>query len=163
MAGAGAGKSWGPGGQTPAAAVRFASLADIEVVAQGNSIANAGGLALVRRLLERGQVVVAERDGEPVGDASFDSLGVLDPFLAFIGVAEGHRRRGIGRTILRFLEQHFQTSGHTVLYRSARADAADAQAWHRPTGFEACGFITGLGSGRVGEVFFRKRLNGGAR
>jgi GNAT superfamily N-acetyltransferase len=150
--------SEGDAANTEPPRVRFASPDDVELVARENYIANVGGLARVRRLVERRHVVVAEWAGQPVGYAYFDYLGVLDPFLAMIWVAEPRRGRGVGAALLRFLEAHFRGRGHAVLYSSARVDQPRPQAWHRRMGFEECGFIAGLGPGDVGQVLFRKRL-----
>jgi L-amino acid N-acyltransferase YncA len=138
--------------------VRFASLADIDVVSRYNYIAKVGGADVVRRMIARQQVVVAEHDGRSLGYAYFDYLGVLDPFLAMIWVFEEYRERGVGKTILRFLEDYFRAQGHDVLYSSSRVDEPRPQAWHRHMGFEECGFIVGSGQDSVGEVYFRKRL-----
>jgi GNAT superfamily N-acetyltransferase len=114
----------------------------------------------VRRMIDQQQVVVAERDGVPVAYACFDYLGVVHPLLAAVWVLDEHRRRGVGRAILRFLEDHLRARGHGVLYSSCVVDEKPPQDWHRRVGFEECGFIAGLNRGGVGEVFFRKRLTG---
>ncbi|HEV2125852.1 MAG TPA: GNAT family N-acetyltransferase, partial [Chloroflexota bacterium] len=125
-------------------------------------IASVGGAVVVRRMIERRQVVVAERESSPAGYAYFDYLSVVDPFLAMIWVFEEHRQRGVSRAILRFLEEYFRGRGHRVLYSSSRVDQPRPQAWHRHMGFEECGFMTGAGSGLahggVGELYFRKPL-----
>jgi GNAT superfamily N-acetyltransferase len=110
--------------------VRFASLADVDVVSRYNYIAKVGGADVVRRMIARQQVVVAEQDGRRLGYAYFDYLGVLDPFLAMIWVFEEYRERGAGKAILRFLEDYFRAQGHDVLYSSSRVDEPRPQAWH---------------------------------
>jgi GNAT superfamily N-acetyltransferase len=140
--------------------VRFASSTDHDVVSSYNYIANVGGAEVVRRMIERQQVVIAEQDGQPAGYAYFDYLGVLTPFLAMIWVFEEHRGRGVSRYILRFLEAYFRERDHDMLYSSSQVDQPEPQAWHRHMGFEECGFIMGTGSDGVGEVYFRKRLRG---
>ncbi len=145
-------------GQGSALVVRFALMDDIDVVSRYNYIANVAGADKVRHMIGARQVVVAERSEHPLGYAYFDYLGVLNPFLAMIWVFEEHRTQGVGRAILRFLEDHFRELGHGVLYSSSSATDSGAQAWHRRMGFEECGVIVGLGKEGVGEVYFRKRL-----
>lgn len=146
--------------QGKALVVRFASMDDLDVVSRYNYITNVAGADKVRRMIGARQVVIAERDEQPLGYAYFDYLGVLNPFLAMIWVFEEYRTRGVGRATLRFLEDHFRELGHDLLYSSSRADDSEAQTWHRHIGFEECGFIAGAspGGGGVGEVYFRKRL-----
>jgi GNAT superfamily N-acetyltransferase len=145
-------------GNAAAQVVRFAGPADVEFVSRENYIAHVGGPVPVRQFLERGQVILAERGGTPVGYAFSDYLCVIDPFLAMIWVAAPHRRQGVGAALLRFLEGHLRDRGYALLYSSARVDQPGPQAWHRRMGFEECGFLTGRGPGGVGEVFFRKPL-----
>jgi L-amino acid N-acyltransferase YncA len=59
---------------------------------------------------------------------------------------------------LAHLEAELRERGHALLYSSAESHAAESQAWHRHKGFEECGFIAGINSGGIGEVFFRKHL-----
>jgi GNAT superfamily N-acetyltransferase len=109
-------------------------------------------------LIGRGDVVVADLDGSPVGYAALDRIGAVSPFLAAIHVLEPHRRAGIGRALLGELERRTASRGHEVLYSSSTADEAAPQSWHRRMGFEECGFVAGFNAGGVGEVIFRKRL-----
>lgn len=134
--------------------VRFATVADLDVVLRHNYIP----AERVARLIEQRQVVVAEQAGKPVGYACLDFLVVTTPFLGLIRVFDEYRRRGVGRAILRFLEDHLRALGHQTLYSSSQADEPEPQAWHRRVGFVECGFLAGFNRDGIGEVFFRKRL-----
>jgi GNAT superfamily N-acetyltransferase len=136
--------------------VRFAGPSDHGFVARtGNQYIPPDRL---QRMIDQQQVVVVEQDGVLVAYACVDYLGVVQPFLAAVWVLEEHRRRGVGRAILRFLEELFRARGHSALYSSCVVDEKPPQDWHRRMGFEECGFIAGLNHGDLGEVFFRKRL-----
>jgi len=80
------------------------------------------------------------------------------PYIALIRVLAAHRRSGVGRALLGYVEEEAAGRGHRVLYSSSQADEPAPQAWHRRMGFAECGFLAGVNEGGVGEVFFRKLL-----
>lgn len=134
--------------------VRFATLADLDFVQQDGYIP----AEVVKRKIEWQEVIVAERDGSLVGYARFEYLWSLVPYLALIHVLPEHRHQGVGKEILRFLEESLRDRGHDALYSSSQVNEPEPQEWHRHMGFEECGIINGINAGGVGEVFYRKRL-----
>ncbi|TEU08955.1 MAG: GNAT family N-acetyltransferase [Anaerolineales bacterium] len=134
--------------------VRFATLDDLDFVARDHYIPT----EMVRRKIEQQEVVVAERQGSPVGYARLEYLWSTVPYIALIWVLPEHRRQGAGKAMLRFMEDYLRENGHQQLFSSSQVDEAEPQAWHRHVGFEECGLIGGINDGGVGEVFFRKRL-----
>lgn len=138
------------------ATVRPASLDDLEFVSRvGNSKIPT---EVARRKIECHEVVVAERDGESVGFLRLEYLWSKIPYVAAIWVLEEHRRHGVGRAMLDYVEALLREQGHEMLYSSSQADEPEPQAWHRHVGFEECGVIAGINQGGIGEVFFRKGL-----
>jgi GNAT superfamily N-acetyltransferase len=93
-----------------------------------------------------------------MGYVRWEFLWSLVPYVALIRVLPAHRRQGVGRALVAFLEKRLRSQGHTTLYSWSQADEAEPQAWHRHMRFEECGIIAGINEGGVGEVFFRKRL-----
>ncbi len=104
------------------------------------------------------EIILAERDGERVGYLRLEYLWSLLPYIALIRVIDTHQRQGVGRALLAFCTDHLRTQDDTELLRSSQANEAAPQAWHRHMGFEECGFLAGINAGKIGEVFFRKRL-----
>ena len=133
---------------------REATTADLDFVGQDGCVSP----EIVARRIERHEVVVAECDGRRVGYVRLEYLWSLIPYIGMIRVSEDHRRRGVGRAMLGFIEAFLRERGHEALYSSSQADEPEPQAWHRHMGFQECGIITGMNEGGVGEVFFRKRL-----
>lgn len=133
--------------------VRFAARADLDFVGRDGHVA----ADVLRRKVEWREVVVAEQGGELVGQLRLEHLWSAVPYVALVSVTPGRRRAGVGRAMLRFVEEFLRAGGHDTLYSSSQADEPGPQAWHRHVGFEECGFIAGVNRG-VGEVFFRKRL-----
>ncbi|HUX87457.1 MAG TPA: GNAT family N-acetyltransferase [Chloroflexota bacterium] len=134
--------------------VRFARSEDLSIVTDRNYIPT----DRMRSLIAFQQVLIAEDEGMKLGYACFDYFGAIHPFLALIRVFPEHRRQGVGRAILGFLENHLRSLGHDVLYSSSQVDEPEPQAWHRRVGFVECGFIAGFNSGGIGEILFRKNL-----
>ncbi len=114
---------------------------------------------VIKRKVEQREIIVAERAGRLVGYLRFEYLWSVVPYIALIWVVEDQRQRGIGRAMLRYLENVLRQQGHTALYSSSQANEPEPQAWHRHVGFKECGFITGINEGGIGEVFFRKNLS----
>jgi GNAT superfamily N-acetyltransferase len=134
--------------------VRRAQPEDLDFVGQDGYIP----MAILSRKIVEGDVFVAEVDASPAAYLRLEYLWSTTPYIALIRVLEGFRGRGIGRSLLAFVESELKLTGHTALYSSSQADEPRPQAWHRHMGFEECGIISGLNEGGVGEVFFRKQL-----
>ena len=142
--------------------IRFARLDDLDFAYQDGYIPATvlkrkidAQLALNPDCIE--DVVIAEWNGKRVGYMRLEYLWSIVPYISLIQVLPEYRRRGVGKTLLRFIETFLRDAGHEVLYSSSQADEPEPQAWHRHVGFEECGFITGINE-RVGEVLFCKSL-----
>ena len=134
--------------------VRWATLADLDFVHQDHYIP----VEVVRRKVEWQEVLVAEWNDQPVGYIRIEYLWSIVPYIALIHVLPEHRRRGVGKALLHYLEAFLREKGRQALYSSSQVDEAEPQAWHRHVGFEECGILTGVNPEGVGEVFFRKRV-----
>ncbi len=135
--------------------VRFATLADLDFAQQDRYIP----AEVVKRKIEWQEVIVAERRGSLVGYVRLEYLWSLIPYITLIYVLPEHRRQGIGKAMLRYIEAFLRDKGHDALYSSSQANEPEPQAWHRHVGFEECGIVAGINAVGVGEVFFRKRLH----
>ena len=137
--------------------VRFANQTDLDgCIALDHATMSA---EVIKRKVEQGEIIVAEKAGWLVGYLRFEHLWSVVPYIALIWVVEDQRQRGIGSAMLHYLENVLRQQGHTVLYSSSQANEPEPQAWHRHVGFKECGFITGINEGGIGEVFFRKNLS----
>lgn len=135
--------------------VRYAQIRDLTGCAETD-------YGLPRRVIEQKitaqEIVIAEIQGQIVGYLRLDYLWSSIPYIALISVEEAHRRRGIGRAILAFVEAEARRQGRKVLLSSSQVDEPEPQAWHRHMGFAECGILAGINDGGIGEVFFRKVL-----
>ncbi len=140
--------------------VRFAQERDVDWCMY------TGGMTsdeFVKRKVDLKEIVVAEIGGSPVGYLQFDYLWpgyrFSVPLISFINVLKEHQRRGVGRSILGFLERHLHRKGYKLLLSSSQVNESDPQEWHRHMGFYECGFLAGVNfEDGLGEVFFCKSL-----
>jgi GNAT superfamily N-acetyltransferase len=101
------------------------------------------------------EVVVARHQGQIVGWMTTTLLWDLFPFINLLVVAEGHRRQGIGRQMVQFVESRARAAGASHLLTSSQADEEGQHFWRR-MGFHDVG---GLRLGDVPlEIFFAKAL-----
>ncbi len=133
---------------------RFATPADLDFVRQDQYLPD----DILRRKIEWREIVVAEVGGSPAGYLRLEYLWSKIPYVGLIRVIPERRRRGVGKALLKFVEEFLREQDHTALYSSSQADEAEPQAWHRRVGFVECGMIAGINEGGIGEVFFRKQL-----
>jgi ribosomal protein S18 acetylase RimI-like enzyme len=140
---------------TSSAVIRAATPADLGWLARHDAEIDAREHA---RKIREEEIFVAEVSGECVGLLRLEFLWSKCAYIANLRVREEHRRRGVGRAFLRFLDDHLARLGCTIVLSSSQADAPEAQAWHRRMGFEECGVLSGINPGGVGEIFFRRKL-----
>jgi GNAT superfamily N-acetyltransferase len=112
----------------------------------------------LRRKVQARELVVADLDGELVGLLRFDYLWSVLPHLAQVRVVEHHRREGVSRALVTFVEQQARSRGIDKILSSTRPDKLGAQAWHRQIGFRECGSLQGFGPNGEPTIFFLKLL-----
>ena len=135
-------------------AVRFARPDDLDFVSRDGYIPR----EVVARKIALEEVIVAEVGGEAVGYIRLEYLWSIVPYMALIHVLEAHRRKGVGKALLRFTTDHLRRQGHTYFYSSSQSNEPEPQAWHRHVGFEPAGGIEGINEDGSTEVFFRLAL-----
>ena len=116
--------------------------------------------AMIARKIAAGELLLARRDSEAVGYLRLEYLWSKLPFIGLIEVGVAHRNQGVGRALLKFVEEHVRRSGQRRLLSSSMVDQMHAQAWHRRMGFAECGFLSGVNTDGIGEVFFVKEVSG---
>jgi N-acetylglutamate synthase-like GNAT family acetyltransferase len=108
--------------------------------------------------LQNDEIILAEMEKELVGYLRVEYLWAEYPYIGLIIVRPEHQRKGIGRKLLAYLEEHLERQGIYELYSSSQVNEPEPQEWHRHMGFRECGMINGINDGSIGEVFFRKML-----
>jgi ribosomal-protein-alanine N-acetyltransferase len=78
--------------------------------------------------------------------------------LVLLGVAAGHRKRGLGALLLAWLEKCAVTAGLERVQLEARADNPEAIAFYLEQGYGQAGTVPGYYRGAVDAVRLEKRL-----
>jgi N-acetylglutamate synthase-like GNAT family acetyltransferase len=140
---------------TPHPTARWATTTDLEFLQTTGHVHLSE--SILRRKIEWREAIVTTVNDSLVGCLYLDHLWSSVPFIALIWVLEAHRHKGVGRTLLHFVENHARAQGQSLLYSSSQLDEPEPQAWHRSMGFEECGILAKHNNG-VGEVLFCKHL-----
>jgi N-acetylglutamate synthase-like GNAT family acetyltransferase len=135
--------------------VRLAVESDLAFVGQEGYLTDD---ELLRKIDHHEEVYLVSVKGHSVGYLRLDFLWSQIPFIALIRILNDHRKKGLSRILLEFVEDDLRRKGYEQIYSSSQMDEPEPQAWHRHMGFEECGAINGLNAGGVGEVIFRKSL-----
>lgn len=135
---------------------RLATAADADWCKSHDRLVSAD---VLHRKISQRELIVSETDGSRVGYLRLGFLWSTIPQIDLIWVEEQHRRQGVGRALLEFVEQYLREQGHKILLSSSQVDEPASQAWHRAAGFRECGFLAGFNQDGVGEIFFSKPLS----
>lgn len=103
---------------------------------------------------DRGELLVAHRDGDVVGALGYRTDWFTATLVTFIGVRPDWQRRGVARALYQAMEER---SPHPRLFSSAPETNSEAIQMHRALGFVTSGYVDNLPQG-VRELLFYKRL-----
>lgn len=142
--------------------VRQATVADLDFV-RGDERAAITGIAhepdkSIIHKITRQEVLIAEHKQQRMGYLYFDYPATSIPYIRLIWVLEAHRRQGVGKSLLHYLETMLRDNGLAKIYSSSSADEVPPQEWHRHMGFNVCDSVPGV-SKDEGEIFLVKRLD----
>ena len=133
--------------------IEFAELGDMDFLIGNLKLAE----SQIKTKIDNKEVLIARKESQQVGYLIFDFLWGHIPFISFVNVLPEYQREGIGKSLLRFLEEHLSKDS-TVLFSSSMENAISAQAWHKKMGFVDSGIIYKINEDKSAEVFFRKQL-----
>jgi len=135
--------------------VRFGQPDDLEVISAGDQSVPKH---ILNWKLHNKEIVMAEEDDEIVAYLRLEYLWSKYPYIGLIIVRPEYRGKGIGRTMIYFIEEHLTKQGIKERYSSSQVNEVEPQQWHRHMGFKECGIINGINPGEIGEVFFIKSI-----
>lgn len=107
------------------------------------------------QVVSLGRVLVAVADGEVRGLLRWGLLWDEIPFMNLLMVDPGHRRRGLGSSLVRAWEGVHAAAGHRMVLTSTQADE-QAQHFFRRLGYVDSGAL--LLPGEPTELILRKEL-----
>jgi [ribosomal protein S18]-alanine N-acetyltransferase len=115
--------------------------------------------ARVRRSVDSREtsVAVATAGGGTVGFAIMD-FGELTAHLDLLAVAPAYRRHGLGRRLVRWLEESAEVAGIAFVYLEARAQNLGALAFYRRLGYQEIERVRRYYSGREDALRLARTL-----
>jgi ribosomal-protein-alanine N-acetyltransferase len=115
--------------------------------------------ARVRRSLESSEtsVAVATAVGCLVGFAIME-FGPWTAHLDLLAVAPVHRRRGLGKRLVRWLETSAEVAGIAFVFLEARSRNLEALAFYRRLGYQEIDRVRGYYAGREDAVRLARSL-----
>ena len=108
----------------------------------------------IERALRSETVLVADQDGAAVGYVVLEYTFYNQGFVSMLLVAEGARRRGVGRTLMREIERRCKT---VKLFTSTNESNRPMQALLGSLGYVPSGVIQNLDPGDPELVYFLDR------
>jgi len=111
--------------------------------------------AVIRRKIRRGEILVAELQGNIVGWLRFGWFWDRIPFMNLLHVQQEFRDQGIGTALITDWERRMRESGHKQVMTSTFSSER-AQHLYRKLGYIDTGSI--LLPGEPLEILFRKRI-----
>ncbi len=107
-----------------------------------------------REELAAGRCLVAEVEGQVVGYATFSPAGFIGrPFVHFLAVGVGHRRRGVAVALLRAVEG--RVVGGRLFASTEEGNTAMLRLLERD-GWTAAGCVRGVNEDGSAECFFHR-------
>jgi [ribosomal protein S18]-alanine N-acetyltransferase len=113
---------------------------------------------VLRALRDPATNVAVAREGGVVTAFGIMRYGEQRAHLVLLGVAPGYRKRGLGASMLAWLEKCAVTAGLERVQLEARADNPDAIGFYLEQGYGHAGTVPGYYRGEVDAVRLEKQL-----
>ncbi len=134
--------------------VKFAAKRDEKFLLENTDLT----IELLNRKLKYNEILITKKNEESIGLLIYEYLWSHIPFVAQIWVHADFRKKGIGKSLLNYFEQHLKNNNHAMFLSSSMENNTRAQAWHKHMGFKDCGIISEINDDDTGEMFFKKSL-----
>ena len=135
--------------------IKFASNEDKQLILKHEDYLKEKRLS---QILENNEIILAYDKERNIGYLRYQLFWTKLPYLTLIIVDKEYRKKGVGRSLLLFLEKHLRSLGFNRLLSSSTANDSDPQAWHKKVGFKEVGLVDEINIDGVGEKFFLKNI-----
>lgn len=141
--------------------IRYATSSDVEAMIQLETIGtnDSARQEHIQSWVAAGNAVVAEVDGAVVGYAVIEYTFFDQGFITMLQVAEAHRRQGVARQLLMYLESACRTD---KLFTSTNSSNEPMQKLMDDVGYSPSGTVYNLDEGDP-ELFYFKRIANDSR
>ena len=136
-------------------AIDFATQGDLNWIKQNDHLKSEN----VVQKIDKKEYIVAKINNKPIGYLRFSLFWSEIPYIDIITVEDEHKRQGVGKAMLDFLERYAIKNNIKVVMSSSQQDEAQPQEWHRKMGFKDAGAIEHFQPIQdVPEIIFLKKL-----
>jgi GNAT superfamily N-acetyltransferase len=104
--------------------IRIGNINDLETVIHEDQHIKS---EILEWKLKNKEIILAVLDEKIIGYLRLDFLWSKYPYIGLIIVNPEYRKQGIGRTMLKYLEELLSDTGHGVLYSSSQVN----ESYHR--------------------------------
>ena len=111
-----------------------------------------------RKILCPENIVLVARAGNELAGFAIMYVGMEEARLNLLAVDPGHRRKGIGRRLVQWLEESALVAGVSVVYLEVRANARGAQQFYRKLGYRPVQCVRGYYAGREAALRMARDL-----
>ena len=101
-----------------------------------------------QKILCPNNIVLVARAGDEITGFAIMHVGMEEARLNLLAVSPGHRRKGIGRRLVEWLEETVLVAGVSVIYLEVRVNAGGAQKFYRQLGYRPVQLVRGYYAGR---------------
>lgn len=135
--------------------IYFATLEDIDYLASNDHLSK----DKVEKKIKNGEYIIAKEGNTYLGFLRFSLFWSEIPYIDVIGVEDGHQRKGIGKSMVKLLEDYALENGQKAIMSSSQQDEPEPQKWHKKIGFDQAGIINNFSPIQdVPEIIFIKKL-----
>lgn len=145
--------------------IRLATAADVRPIAAMSRDLIETGLGwswtparVARAVRGEDSVAAVAAFGPQTAGFAIMRFGREEANLDLLAVGPGHRRRGVGRELVRWLEESALVAGVSIVRLQVRADRPDAQAFYRSLGYRQWHRVAGYYGHRRTAVYMAHDL-----
>lgn len=113
---------------------------------------------VTRQIRGADAVVLTARMGRRLLGFAIMHFREEDAYLNLLAVRPTHRRAGIGRRLIRWLEDSASVAGISAIHLEVRANNRGARAFYAKLGYEEAATVPGYYRGRETAIRMRRRL-----
>jgi ribosomal protein S18 acetylase RimI-like enzyme len=113
----------------------------------------------IKKALINKTILIAEIKNEVVGYLWYEFLWGYIPFISLIRINKSFHRNGIGKTLMKFLENKLNERKIERILSSTENENRSAIKFHKSLGYNECGYFKLAHWAPNKELFFEKMLN----
>lgn len=112
----------------------------------------------LNQILENREILLAYDNEKNIGYLRYQLFWTRLPYVTLIFVNSEYRKKGVGKKLLEYLENHLRKLGYKRLLSSSTANEPNPNEWHQKVGFREVGKVSELNENKIGEIFYLKDL-----